>query len=131
MECFYHEGRTAVGSCRACLRGLCRACAADLDRGLACRNRCETHARNLIAALDQSSRYPGALKAARGLWVGIGFTAFFVGGFVVIWSLSLPRYREIALLGVPFLIIAVLAIRASRASRAPESPSSVSEAVSR
>jgi len=129
MECFQHEGRTAVGSCRACFKGVCRSCAVDLGRGLACAGRCEEAARALIASLDQSIRIQGLsggmVHAARTLWVGLGWVALGVGAFVSIWGLSLPHFREIALLGIPFLVIGVLTLRmAWRARRAGAAPSS-------
>jgi len=37
MNCFTHQDRAAVGSCKACFKGLCVACAADLGHGLACK----------------------------------------------------------------------------------------------
>ena len=129
MECFQHEGRTAVGSCRACFKGLCRACAVDLGRGLACAGRCEEATRALIASLDQSIRIQGLsggmVRAARSLWVGLGWIAVGVGAFVVIFGLRLPQFREISLLGIPFVAIGVLTLRmASRARRAGSAPSS-------
>ena len=42
MNCFLHPDRVAVGSCKACQKGLCVDCAVDLGLGLACRNSHET-----------------------------------------------------------------------------------------
>lgn len=124
VECFYHEGRPAVGTCRSCFKGLCRECAADLERGLACRLRCEQDVRDLIATLDQSIRYralSGAYaRATPKVMLAIALVSMFVGLFVAAWGLSLPRYDEIALLGVPFLILAALAIRIARRLPGPE-----------
>lgn len=121
VECFYHEGVTAVGSCRACLKGLCRACAAELEGGLACTGRCEPMVRAVVASIRQSARYQGVstglLRAAPGLWVGLALVAFFVGLFVVVWGLSLPAWREVALLGLPFFALAFLAGRLARSVR--------------
>jgi len=118
MECFYHEGATAVGSCRSCLKGLCRSCATELEGGLACAGRCETMVRSVVAAIQQSARYQGVsaglLRSARGLWLGLTAVAALVGLFVVAWGLSLPIYREIALLGLPFLALAFLSARLAR-----------------
>jgi hypothetical protein len=36
------------------------------------------------------------------------------GIFVLIWGLRLPVYREVALLSVPFLLIALLLLRVGR-----------------
>jgi hypothetical protein len=121
VECFYHDGRQAVSSCRACLRGLCRECGTDLGRGLACRGRCEPAVRDLIATLEQSIRYRGVsggiLQASRTLWSGLAVIALLVGAFVGVWGLTLPAYREISLLGLPFLLVGALTLRVARSVR--------------
>ena len=118
VECFYHEGATAVGSCRACLKGLCRGCAVELEGGLACSGRCEPMVRAVVQSIQQSARYQsvstGLLRSARGLWVGLAVVSLLVGLFVVVWALSLPMFREVAFLGLPFLALAFLAARLAR-----------------
>ena len=122
MECFYHANASAVGSCRACLKGLCRSCAVELDGGLACPNRCEPLVQALVGALQQSVRFQsvstGLLRSARGLWLGLTVVALSVGVFVVAWGLSLPGFREISALGIPFLALAFLSARLARNTRA-------------
>jgi hypothetical protein len=122
MECFTHEGRPAVGSCRACGRGVCRTCVADLGRGIACAGRCEEPARALIAALEQSVRMQslsgGMLTATRTLWAALGWVSLGVGAFVSLWALGLPHFREIGLLGIPFLAIGLITLHLSRRARA-------------
>jgi hypothetical protein len=124
MECFQHEGRPAVGSCRACFRGLCRGCAVDLGRGLACAGRCEDGVRALIASLDQSLRIQNLsgnmVHGARTLWVGLTWVALAVGVFVIWLGRSLPHFRSVALLGVPFLAIGLLTLRVTRRVRRSE-----------
>lgn len=127
MECFYHEGHPAVGSCRSCLKGLCRQCAAELEGGLACTGRCEPMVEAVVATIQQSARYQavssGLLRSAQGLWLGLCLVGLFVGGFVIVWGLQLPFYREIALLGVPFLALAFISGRLAR--RVSGSPADV------
>src|SRR5262245_25383945 len=113
MECFYHAGRPTVGVCRSCMRGICRDCAADLDRGLACRERCENQVKNLLAMLEVSARSVGMAPAVRGLWQGIGVVSLLVAAFVLVWGLRLPYYREVALLSIPFLVIGFLVLKAA------------------
>jgi hypothetical protein len=124
MECFYHEGAAAVGSCRACLKGLCRRCAVELEGGLACPNRCEPQVRGITLTLQQSVRFQsvstGLLRSARGLWLGLTGVAGFVGVFVAVWGLGLPEFREVSLLSIPFLALAVIAGRLARNTRAVE-----------
>jgi hypothetical protein len=128
MECFAHEGRPAVGTCRACGKGVCRACAADLGRGIACAGRCEEPARALIAALDQSVRMQGLsgsmLTATRTLWNALAWISLAIGAFVALWALGLPHFREVALLGLPFLAIGAITLRLSRRARAAAASSS-------
>jgi hypothetical protein len=52
MHCFYHPEREAVGLCKSCSKGICTECAVDLDRGLACRGRCEDKVRKIIEVTD-------------------------------------------------------------------------------
>jgi hypothetical protein len=78
----------------------------------------------VVATIQQSARYQavssGLLRSARGLWLGLCLVGLFVGGFVIVWGLQLPFYREIALLGVPFLGLAFISGRlASRVSSGP------------
>ena len=125
MECFYHQGHPAVGSCRACFKGLCRQCAVELSGGLACVGRCEAMAEAVIGTIQQSTRYQavssGLLRSARGLWTVLCLVGLFVGGFVIVWGLQLPFYREVALLGLPFLALGVISGRlALRVSAAAE-----------
>jgi len=136
MECFYHEGVAAVGSCRSCLKGLCRRCAHELEGGLACSGRCEAMVRSVVAAIQQSARYQGVstglLRSARGLWLGLTAVAGIVGAFVIVWGLSLPIYREIALLGIPFLALAFISARLARSvGRTPAQPSAAPESAER
>lgn len=131
MECFYHAGASAVGSCRACLKGLCRQCAVELEGGLACPDRCEPLVRAVVAGLHQSVRFQsvstGLLRSARGLWLGLTVVALSVGVFVVAWGLSLPSFREISALGFPFLALAFISARLARNTRASTAPSEPAE----
>ena len=126
MECFYHAGAPAVGSCRACLKGLCRRCAVELEGGLACPERCEPLVRAVVAGIQQTVRFQsvstGILRSARGLWLGLTVVALSVGVFVVVWGLSLPAFREISALGVPFLALGLISARLARNTRASAPP---------
>ena len=123
MECFYHPGASEAGSCRACLKGLCRRCAIEIEGGLACPERCEPMVRALVASLQQSLRFQnvsiGILRSARGLWIGLALVASSVGLYVLAWGLTLSQFREISLLGIPFLALAFLAARLARNTRSP------------
>lgn len=55
MRCFVHHDVEAVGTCRACNKGLCPACASDLGHSLSCRGSCEEKAHVLNSQVAQSS----------------------------------------------------------------------------
>ena len=54
MRCFYHQDHEAIGICKSCGKGLCPQCAADLDKGLACRSRCEEDVEALIRLVQRN-----------------------------------------------------------------------------
>jgi hypothetical protein len=56
----------------------------------------------------------GMVQGARTLWVGISWVALGVGVFVIWLGASLPHFRSIALLGIPFLAIGLLTLRVTR-----------------
>jgi hypothetical protein len=56
MRCYYHQDREAVGTCKSCGKGLCSECAVDLDKGLACRGRCEQDVRAVIQLVERNIR---------------------------------------------------------------------------
>lgn len=93
----------------------------DLERGLACRARCEQPVRELIEMIDQSLRFRGVsgglLRTTPSLWLGLTVVALAVGLFVAVFGLSLPMFRGIALLSIPFLAIGVISLRMHRSVR--------------
>jgi hypothetical protein len=97
MNCYYHHDKTAVCLCRSCGRGLCPDCAVDLDRGLACRGRCEEDVRRLISTLAISKR------------VGrFGFLFFCaIGVLFVYWGYASSQIFTL-LMGASFLFMGAL-----------------------
>ena len=66
MRCFYHPEREAVGTCKSCGKGLCPECAADLQKGLACRGRCEPDVRAVIELVERNIKLgPASEKLIR------------------------------------------------------------------
>lgn len=55
MRCYVHGNVEAVGTCRACSKGLCHECVADLGHAVSCRGNCEYTANLLHAQLVRSS----------------------------------------------------------------------------
>lgn len=112
MECFYHVGKSAVGVCKSCQRGLCRDCAKEVTNGIACANRCES----VVEVLNQLVQEAPTLNTmARSLHnetsvlvksVGVytlGVTTCILGGVFVAFGV----YQDIQVLtsvGIIFLL---------------------------
>jgi len=56
MNCYRHQDSTAVGSCKACMKGLCDECAVDMENGLACKDVCESEVLALNQMLQRSKK---------------------------------------------------------------------------
>lgn len=88
MNCFYHHERPAVGICKQCLKGLCPECAVDLERGLACRDRCEPAVKALIQHIVLSTGLGGAmLRAHRRNLLIYGLFVCAIGFAFLYWAL--------------------------------------------
>jgi hypothetical protein len=99
----------------------------DLGRGLGCAGSCEQAVRDLVATIDQSVRFRAVsgslLGATRGLWLAIAIVGLLVGAFVLVWGLGLPAFREVSLLGLPFLFLGAVGLRLAWRVRAAPSDS--------
>ena len=119
MHCFEHNSVPAVGSCKACHKGLCSECAVDLERGLACSGNCETDVAELAEMNERSKRIYGIGKyktkmPASGVllwgtvsiafWAIIGFIFFRTGEFSL----------ETAIPAVLFTLVTAFAYYSSR-----------------
>lgn len=108
MNCFNHTGTPAVGTCKACSRGLCSECAADLGHGLACRDKHETMVETYNAIVVKNAQvYAAAPKNVLigpmfYLFMGIVFNAFGltthkgVDNFSVIMSIGFIAFAVVA-----------------------------------
>jgi hypothetical protein len=86
MRCFVHNEIEAVGTCRACNKGLCPACACDLRHSISCRGDCEEKAGLLHSQVAQSSVVLQTQRRNRFfapfffIVVGAAFMAYASGG---------------------------------------------------
>jgi hypothetical protein len=107
MQCFYHSGSDAVGTCKHCHRGLCRDCASEREGGLACKGRCEALV-DQVSALIQRNIHVG-VKARPLSLISL---LVFAGGFAVLLYLSLtednPTVRPMLYLLTAFCFVAVM-----------------------
>ena len=67
MRCFNHHDNDAVGLCRACGRGLCPDCVAEVEKAVACRNRCEADVATILTINRNSLQFARGTKQAHYL----------------------------------------------------------------
>jgi hypothetical protein len=107
MNCFWHQDRPAVGVCTACGKGLCAECAVDLQRGTACKDKCEVEVRRLIDLRDFSLSQPNVqekiLKSSSRASYRAAIFQMVLGSIFVTWWLLDRRFTVLAILGALFL----------------------------
>ena len=82
MRCFNHPESDAVGTCKACHKGLCHLCVTDLGHGLACKDEHEQLVAGYDKLLNTQSRAMFAFP-----WFNYLFPAVFIFlGAVLMWG---------------------------------------------
>jgi len=102
MHCYNHAGREAVGTCKACCKGLCTECAVDLGFGLSCRG---PHEQRVAEVEELISRNASVQRVAgRAKYAAPAFYLFMGAVFTGYGLLSSREMNFIVLLGVGFLV---------------------------
>ncbi len=121
MNCFYHQGATAVGSCKACSKGLCAACAADLGFAIACIGRCEDQARRLHQLVERNMRIAPVSEQLIGAqpkgYLAAGAFSLAAGLLFVLMGLNLDGTARLGVVGVGSLVIVGGVVQGVRAWR--------------
>ena len=119
MNCFNHNTVPAVGSCKACCKGLCADCACELEIGLACKGPCETIVAEYFEMNERSKKIYGIGKYRSKLpssgvlmwgaistlvWIFVAFIYFKTGNFN--WEIAVP--------GIFFTIVTIFAVYSAR-----------------
>ena len=107
MKCFYASTEDAIGICKSCGRGLSAGHLTEMDKGLACRDRCEDEVKSLIALIEQDSSSSDPtnqiLKRSSLTAYGSGVFLTVMGIVFTLKGLSDPRLDFILYLGVGFI----------------------------
>jgi hypothetical protein len=108
MKCFYDPTQDAVGACKSCGRGLSHEHLTEMDKGLACRGRCEDDVRSLITLIDRNVSSSAAtnqiLKRSSVTAYGSGVFLSFLGAIFIIMGYRHPRLDFTFYMGTAFLI---------------------------
>ena len=67
MHCYNHSGSDAVGICKSCGRALCRSCVAEVEKIVACKDRCESDVAAMLSINRNALQYAKSTKQARYL----------------------------------------------------------------
>jgi hypothetical protein len=70
MKCFVHRSNDAIGTCRACSKGLCAECAVDHGHALSCHGQCESEVSHIRRHNIAGRRLISAQKRNRFLAPG-------------------------------------------------------------
>lgn len=107
MKCFYDPTQDAVGACKSCGRGLSHEHLTEMNKGLACKNRCEDDVLSVITLIDRNVSSSAAtdqiLKRSSSAGYGSGIFLTLMGIVFVITGLSEPHMDFTFYLGVGFL----------------------------
>ena len=86
MNCFIHNDRSAIGTCKHCCKGLCSTCSTDLGFGLACKDLHEDQVTAVSSMIERTlkiqpsgliGRYASAIFFASFGVLFVGYEFFF------------------------------------------------------
>ena len=100
MRCFTHKDKEAVGTCKACSKGICWECAADLGHSIACKSSCVEQAHLMDSASKQRLSVLKIIKATPVLFGAMGFLFIYFGKELY------PTYKLTLVMGIAFLVFA-------------------------
>ncbi len=89
MHCYNHPEKDAVGICKSCGRAICHNCTTEVEKAIACKERCESDVAAMLSINRNALQYAKSAKQARYLVP----TLFIVVGVMLI-TLGLT-YSEI------------------------------------
>ena len=105
MHCYSHPDRQALGTCKACCKGLCAECAVDLGFGLSCRGSHEQRVAEVDALITRNAAVQRA--AGRAKYAAPAFYLFMGVIFAGYGLLSSREMSFIVLLGIGFLAFGI------------------------
>jgi hypothetical protein len=111
MHCYNHADRNAVGTCKACHKGLCSECAVDLGFGLSCKGAHEQRVAEVEALISRNASIQRA--AGRAKFAAPVFYLFMGLIFIGYGLLSSRDMKFILLLGIGFLAFGIYVLIAN------------------
>ena len=119
MRCYNHHDKDAVGVCKACGRALCPACAVEVEKAVACRDRCESDVSTMLALNRNALQFAKGTKQARYLGpatlVVVGVMLMGMGLSYDGIDLAVGAGAIVVAIGLAFLVIQYRMAKALRA----------------
>jgi hypothetical protein len=113
MNCFNHPDQAAIGTCKACSKGMCADCAVDLGSGLACKGAHEQRVKDLEMIISSNAK--AYRSAPRNMFL---MPVFFVFMGLVFAGYSLYNGRPMShvsvVMGGGFIVFGILNFLVSR-----------------
>ena len=107
MKSFYDPTQDAVGSCKSCGRGLSHEHLTEMDKGLACKGRCESDVHSLTGLIDRNISSSAAtnqiLKRSSSAGYGSGVFLTLMGIVFGVTGLREPHLDFTFYLGAGFI----------------------------
>jgi hypothetical protein len=114
MHCFNHQETNAIGTCKACSKGLCAECTTDLGHGLACKNQHEEMVETYNSIIEKNSKIYSA--APKNILIGPIFQLFMGLTFVFYGYRSHDGVTGLPfMLGLGFIAFALVTYLRSKA----------------
>ena len=113
MNCFNHHDRVAIGTCKACAKGLCMDCTVDLGHGLACKGKHEEVVESYNNILNFNKRT--VASTPKNIYLAPVFTIIFGSAFL--WY-DRERMDFLFILGCVFIVYGVVVFTRLRATYA-------------
>jgi hypothetical protein len=92
MKCYYHPEKDAVGVCFSCQKGICKECTIEIENVVACKNRCENNAKDLLELRQKTLHAPRRMKEYYSI---MSYVFIIVGIFMMLITLSETNERLI------------------------------------
>ncbi len=111
MQCYQHNDKSAVGTCKVCCKGLCPDCAIDTKGGLSCDQHIEK-ARDIELIVDSNIK---CMKDAPvNMWITPVFNLILGIGFMV-FAFTAPRILLFPLfMGAGFALFGIILLVRNR-----------------
>lgn len=100
MKCYNHNNVDAIGTCKACSKGLCKECHTDNGNSIVCTTTCITEVNKAKGLVE---RYKMAYQNLSEIDINKGYFIIFLGLIMVVINLNQSGYIPFLLFGLFYI----------------------------